>query len=540
MTTPSNAPKLAESDLHAVFETLDEGLILANFESSVVHWNRAAVEMHGMKSSSEAEIPLTQFIGQYQIEEMGGRVLPYEEWPLPRIIAGQRVRAIEHRVRRLDRENWVRIFVYSGSLIYDADGKATMAVLHVSDVTARRTAELALVDAAERMKSAQRVSRFGTFEIAISEEGKPIEPYYCSDELLRIYGLPQGRNLVMLAEARARLHPENPSTFDAQRGRLTPESPEYETSYRLLDPDGGTRHVRVHARGFFEGDRLVRIIGTAQDVTTEAEALHDLVELSASLEHRVGERTAELAAVNAELESFAYAVSHDLRAPLRAVAGFSQALREDYGDKLDEGAGAYLDEITTATRKMGELIDALLLLSRYTRGELNRDVFDCARVAERVGVELERADPDRKVAFEVEPALFVCGDLRLVENVMQNLLSNAWKYSAKTTSPKVRVHAEEHDGKRYVCVTDNGAGFSMAYAQKLFQPFQRLHRQDEFPGIGIGLATVQRIVKRHGGAFIARGEVGKGATFGFWLPDDQRPRSADRTSTAGSPAISEN
>ncbi len=541
MKKPSTAPKLAEANLEAVFETLDEGLVLANFEANVVHWNRAAVEMHGMVSSAEAERPLAEFVAVYQLEELGGRVLPYEEWPLPRTLAGDCVRGMQCRVRRLDRDNWVRIFVYSGSLIKDAAGKPTMAVLHVSDVTARRAAEASLEEADERMRRAQRVSRFGTFEIDIDETGKPVEPYFCSDQLLRIHGLPAGGNMVMLADMRARLHPEDPPTLERSRNTITPESPEYEGAYRLSTPAGEVRHIRVHAQGFFEGRRLVRVAGTAQDVTTEADALRELVELSASLERRVGERTGELAAVNAELESFAYAVSHDLRAPLRAIAGFSQAIVEDHGDELSTGAKSYLDEIVGASRKMGELIDALLLLSRYTRGELHKDTFDLGRVAERAFAVVVRDAPERRVTFTVEPGLLACGDIRLIENVLQNLLANALKYSSRKEEAIIAVHSEESEGKRYFCVTDNGAGFSMSYAAKLFQPFQRLHRQDEFPGIGIGLATVQRIVKRHGGTFMARGAIGQGATFGFWLPPEKSIRGPERSSVTGAtPALSEN
>jgi len=536
MPSSGAAPKLTDADLEAVFETLDEGLVLANFDGNAVHWNRAAIAMHGMGSLAEMQRPLAEFVASFQLEELGGRILPFEEWPLPRTLAGDTVRDVTCRVRRLDREGWVRIFVYAGSLIRDKDGNATMAVLHVRDATARMTAELALHEAAERMRVAQRVSHFGTFELRIAEDGSPIEPFFCSDELLRIYGLPAGQNYVRIADTHARMKPDSPSAFHQRRTALTPESPEYITHYRLFGPEGTTRHVRVHACGFFADGRLDHVIGTVQDVTTEAEARNELLELSASLERRVEERTAELASVNAELESFAYAVSHDLRAPLRAIAGFSQALVEDYGAEVSAGAREYLDEITSATKKMGELIDALLLLSRYTRGELHRDVFDLGRIAERVDSALARAEPERRVELTIEPGLTACGDVRLIENVMQNLLSNARKYSANVPLAKISVHAEVHDGKRYFCVSDNGAGFSMSYASKLFQPFQRLHRQDEFPGIGIGLATVQRIVKRHGGTFIARGEVGVGATFGFWLPEDNPLRPRDHASSDGAPA----
>ena len=236
------------------------------------------------------------------------------------------------------------------------------------------------------------------------------------------------------------------------------------------------------------------------------------------LEKRVEERTVELTVSNRELDSFAYAVSHDLRGPLRAMSGFSQALIEDYGDCLPGEAQDYLGQIDLASHKMSELIDGLLVLSRITRGALRNDVLDISGLSRRLLAELAKNDPGRQVAVHVEDGLQARVDARMIESVLRNLLGNAWKYSAQTTAATIRVYSEEQDGVRRFCIADNGAGFDMAHAGKLFQPFQRLHRQDEFPGIGIGLATVQRIIHRHGGVIEARGEPGKGAVFCFTLP----------------------
>jgi signal transduction histidine kinase len=227
----------------------------------------------------------------------------------------------------------------------------------------------------------------------------------------------------------------------------------------------------------------------------------------------------ELRAANKELESFAYAVSHDLRAPLRAMTGFSEALIEDFGSQLDPGAQDYLREIAHAGRHMAELIDGLLQLSRATRGSLTRQRINLSSLADGIRLELEQGEPDRRVIWAIEGGLSLWGDPRMIEIVVRNLLENAWKYTATTGEPSIRVFAEERNGRRFLCISDNGAGFDMAYAGKLFQPFQRLHRHDEFPGIGIGLSTVFRIVQRHGGVILADGAVGKGATFRFSLPE---------------------
>ncbi|MGZ5008701.1 MAG: sensor histidine kinase [Methylobacter sp.] len=269
-------------------------------------------------------------------------------------------------------------------------------------------------------------------------------------------------------------------------------------------------------------DKEGRIIGAskiARDVSERKQAEQEIRRLNTDLERRVAERTAELLTANHELDSFSYAVSHDLRAPLRAMCGFSQALVEDYGDQLQDEAKIYLDQIDIASRKMGELIDALLVLSRSTRGELQHDAVNISALAERLLAELRQSEPERQVTVQVEAGLQADGDARMIEVVMHNLLANAWKYTAHAKAPHIRVYAEQQDGARRFCVADNGAGFDMAHANRLFQPFQRLHRQEEFPGIGIGLATVQRIIQRHGGTIEAQAQPGKGAVFCFTLPD---------------------
>jgi len=225
-----------------------------------------------------------------------------------------------------------------------------------------------------------------------------------------------------------------------------------------------------------------------------------------------------LKAANLELDSFAYAVSHDLRAPLRAMSGFSQALTEDLGEQLSNDVRIDLDQINIASVRMSELIDGLLVLSRTTRAELRHDTIDLSAMADGILAELMHADPQRKISCEVESGLSARGDTRMIGAVMRNLLDNAWKFTLRTPQPSIRVYAEQKNGKHFFCVADNGAGFHMAHAGKLFQPFQRLHRQEEFPGTGIGLATVSRIVHRHGGVMTAESAPGSGATFCFSLP----------------------
>ncbi len=234
------------------------------------------------------------------------------------------------------------------------------------------------------------------------------------------------------------------------------------------------------------------------------------------LERLVAERTAELAVANEQLRAFSYSVSHDLRAPLRAVIGFATAIREDSADRLDDEARANLDRILAGGNRMRELIEGMLALGRVVETGMERAPVDLGRLAEDVVRELREASPARRVEVIVQPGLRVLGDRVLLRALLANLLGNAWKFTSRREDARIEVGERPTDGVLFV--RDNGAGFDMSYAKKLFGPFQRLHSQDEFPGTGVGLATVERIVSRHGGRIWAEGAKGAGAAFFFTLP----------------------
>ncbi|WP_236685545.1 sensor histidine kinase [Geobacter pickeringii] len=253
------------------------------------------------------------------------------------------------------------------------------------------------------------------------------------------------------------------------------------------------------------------------EIRQRTRAEKEVRRLNAELEQRVRERTSQLEVSNRELESFSYSVSHDLRAPLRHIEGYSRILLDDFGDRIGEEEKQYLERICRSSDRMKELIDNLLKLARFSRWDLQMKSVDLSSLARQVAEELQSEEPQRRVTFRIADKLTVFADAELIRIALENLLGNAWKYTGRTENAVIEFDAAESDGRRVFFVRDNGAGFEMKHADKLFGVFQRLHSATEFEGVGIGLATVQRIVQRHGGRIWAEGEMGKGATFYFTL-----------------------
>jgi len=269
--------------------------------------------------------------------------------------------------------------------------------------------------------------------------------------------------------------------------------------------------AQLRRKQFEDENRRIRQNFARKEIeTAQAKAAQELAEARAAL-------TGELERKNKELEAFSYSVSHDLRAPLRGISGFSQLLLEECTDQLSPKVQDYLRRIHAAGERMGQLIDDLLELSRVSRSELKRRPVDLSKVAHTVADELEKRHPERRVAVLIEDSLMVDVDARLMRIVFDNLFGNAWKFTAKTPGARVEVGAAASPKGHTYFVRDNGVGFDMAFAHKLFGPFQRLHSSADFPGTGIGLATVQRIIDRHGGRVWAEAAVGEGATFFFTL-----------------------
>ncbi|HXA14725.1 MAG TPA: ATP-binding protein [Opitutaceae bacterium] len=375
-----------EIQLQTIIENLGEGLVVSNLEGQLLHFNRAALKLHGFASLEEWRRHLAEFATIFELSTIDGAILPLDQWPLARILRGEQLQDLEVRIRRIG-SDWRRIFSYGGVLVRNAAGQATIAVVTMSDITERKRAE---------------------------------------------------------------------------------------------------EQVR---------------------------------QLNRDLEQRVIQRTAQLEAANAELESFSYSVSHDLRAPLRHIDGFAELLRKHAEPVIDEKGRRYMKTISDSAKRLGQLIDELLVFSRMGRSELRLvDLDHDALVADviREGGFQKNTTIDWRIASLPR----VHADPVLLRQVWFNLIDNAVKYSGKSPTPRIEIGCRvgPATGEHEFFVRDNGAGFDMQYADKLFGVFQRLHSVAEFEGNGIGLANVRRIVQRHGGRTWAEGRVGEGAVFYFSLP----------------------
>ena len=247
--------------------------------------------------------------------------------------------------------------------------------------------------------------------------------------------------------------------------------------------------------------------------------MQKLRESQEHLEDKVAERTNNLKVANSELESFCYSVSHDLQAPIRSIKGFSKALLEDYAEQLDEQACNYLDRVRNSSHRMGELIDDLLNLSKVVRSDMVKSPVSLSMLAANVITQLREREPERKVDFICAPELIVSGDRRLLLAMLENLLGNAWKFTSSIDQATIEFAVMHEEMRDVFFIRDNGAGFNEKYMHKMFEPFQRLHSNEDYEGTGIGLATVQRIIRRHGGEVWAESASGNGATIFFTLAE---------------------
>ena len=371
-----------------------------------------------------------------------------------------------------------------------------------------RTRDLAQKES--RLTEAQQIAQLGSWEWDPATNAME-----WSDEVYRITGVLPNRFSGKFADSVLVAHPDDRKAIQTAMETSRDKREPFEADVRIIRPDGSVRHLRVHGKPVLDGaGKTVKLLGTAQDVTERKRSEQAIQELNRQLESRVE----EVAAANKELEGFSYSVSHDLRAPLRAIHGYAQMLREDYSDKVDGEGKRWLEVISTNTRRMGQLIDDLLNFSRLGRKALHTDSVDMESLARQVCDDAGSPVPGRRIEFRIGALPPAQGDASMLRVALTNLVSNAVKYSKGRDPAVIEIAGRAAATENVYVVKDNGVGFEMEYAHKLFGVFQRLHRSEEFEGTGVGLALVQRIIQRHGGRVTAVGRVGAGAEFTFSLP----------------------
>jgi len=390
----------------------------------------------------------------------------------------------------------------SSGPIRNSEDRITAAVLTFYDITDRKRVEEALRESEERFRQmAESIE-----DVFWLKDLRADRMIYVSPAYEKTWG-PSRESLYASPHSWADVIHSDDRELVIAAARTKQVSGDYDELYRICRLDGSIRWIRDRAFPIRDASgEVYRIAGIADDVTDLKQA-----------EEALRTTTAELQATNEELQAFSYSVSHDLHAPLRAIEGFSRALLEDYADKFDERGKDYLKRVGAATERMAQLINDLLALSGVTSSEAKCEPVDLSTIAHEIVADLRRSQPDRQVTFIIADGLIASGDPRLLRVAIENLLGNAWKFTTKHRAARIEFGVSRNGGEPVYFVRDDGAGFDMAYAEKLFHPFERLHGQSEFPGTGIGLATAARIVQRHGGRIYAEGAIGSGATFRFTL-----------------------
>jgi PAS domain S-box-containing protein len=489
-----------------VFENLAEGVVITDASGSILAVNAGFTRITGY--SAEEVIGRNPRILQSGAQE---REFYDAMWRTLKSAGRWRGEIVN---RRKSGELYPELL--SISSVREAGGDITHYIGVFSDLSERLAQERAMRAMRERLELALDAGGVGTW---IWEPGSGrLECDERAGELIAGAQNDPPRSFEALLE-RIPAH-ERPGVLEAFTHPARLQQP-FRVEFQVVLPDGASRFLVARARLHCdEMEGVCRVFGVVWDVTERQLREREIRELNATLERRVEERTADLQAALAELESFSYSIAHDLRAPLRSLDGFSSILIEDYGERLDADGRTHLRRIRAASQRLDVLTDNLLKLSRISQTRMERVPVYLSGMAREVAIALQEEQPQRKVEFVIERQLRAVGDPVLLRALLENLLGNAWKYTSRRERARIEFGMRRFEnGEVAFFVSDNGEGFDMANAAKLFLPFQRLHGADEFAGTGVGLASVAKTVSRHGGRVWAEAARGEGATFFFTLPN---------------------
>ncbi|NLE00766.1 MAG: PAS domain S-box protein, partial [Fibrobacter sp.] len=485
--------------LDALMENVPEGITICDLDGKIIMTSK-----YGLKTLGGFHIGMTidEVVNSWTVYRPDGTVMPTDELPMVRALRNETVKDIEILETNSDGR---KLPLLCNAAPIRNDGHVVNGIVVWHDITERKKAEQIRLESERNLEEAQRISHVGSW-IWNVKTGK----LYCSAETFRIYGEKPFSFQPDLDIFFSYVHPEDREylkrLLDAQ---LTGPTKKINNEFRIIRKDGSIRHIHSigEPKEYNADDETLLIRGTAQDITERKQA-----------EERLREYAKELAAAKRDVESFSYSVSHDLRNPLGLIGGFTGLLVEDYSEKLDEEGRDYLKIIESNVKKMQSLINDILTLSRIGRQEITRTDVNMSATISSYIAELRNTEPDRKVECIIEDNIHVDADPRLIHLALENLLRNSWKFTAQKGTARIEFGTISQNNQLVYFIRDNGVGFDMKFAEKIFEPFKRVHAEKEFGGTGVGLSIAQKVIERHGGRIWAEGEPGSGATFFFTLP----------------------